>query len=75
MRKIVCLDENLVAEVRKYAAETDRTFDRIVEDALREVLARRRSSARAAPVRLRTLKGNGVRPGVNLDNSASLLGL
>jgi hypothetical protein len=45
----------------------------VLADALRETLARRRAPGKRKPVRLRTMKGNGVRPGVDLDDTASLL--
>lgn len=75
MRTTVRLDERLLAEAKKYAAESGRTLTSILEDALRETLARRRTRPRAKPLRLKTVKGNGVRPGVDLDDSASLLEL
>jgi hypothetical protein len=75
MRTTVRLDERLLAEAKKYAAESGRTLTSILEDALRETLARRRVQARTKPVRLKTVKGSGVRPGVDLDDTASLLDL
>jgi len=75
MRTTVRLDERLLAEAKKYAAESGRTLTSILEDALRETLARRRVHARTKPVRLKTVKGSGVRPGVDLDDTASLLDL
>jgi hypothetical protein len=47
----------------------------VLADALRETLARRQAPGKRKPVRLRTIKGNGVRPGVDLDDAASLLEL
>jgi hypothetical protein len=73
MRTTVRLNEKLLAEAKKYAAESGRTLTAVLEDALRETLARRRARLRAKPVRLRTVKGSGVRPGVDLDDSAALL--
>jgi hypothetical protein len=75
MRTTVRLDERLLAEVKKYAAESGRTLTAVLEDALRETLARRRARTRAKSVRLKTVKGTGIRPGVDLDDSASLLEL
>jgi hypothetical protein len=73
MRTTIRLNEKLLAEAKKYAAESGRTLTSVLEDALRETLARRRVRLKAKPVRLRTVKGDGVRPGVDLDDSASLL--
>ena len=73
MRTTIRLDENLLAEAKQYAAESGRTLTAVLADALRETLARRRAPDRRKPVRLRTIKGSGVRPGVDLDDTASLL--
>jgi hypothetical protein len=75
MRTTIRLDEGLLTEAKKYAAETGRTLTAVLEDALRELLARRRGRGARRPVRLKTVKGDGVRAGVDLDNTASLLDL
>jgi hypothetical protein len=73
MRTTVRLDERLLAEAKQYAAESGRTLTSVLADALRETLARRRAPGKRKTVHLRTVKGNGVRPGVDLDDTASLL--
>lgn len=73
MRTTVRLDERLLAEVKKYAAESGCTLTSILEDALRETLARRRSGGKRKTVRLKTVRGEGLRPGVDLEDTASLL--
>ena len=73
MRTTIRLNEKLLAEAKKYAAESGRTLTSVLEDALRETLARRRARLKTKPVRLRTVKGTGVSLGVDLDDSASLL--
>jgi hypothetical protein len=75
MRTTVRFDERLLAEAKKHAAETGRTLTAVLEDALRATLARRSTRTKRKPVRLKTVKGNGVRPGVDLDDSAALLDL
>lgn len=75
MRTTVRLDEHLLAEAKKHAAESGRTLTAVLEQALRESLARRNQQARAKPVRLKTVRGSGTRPGVDLDDSAALLDL
>ena len=75
MRTTVRLNERLLAEAKKYAAASDRTLTSVLEDALREALARRSARVKRKPVRLKTVKGGGVRPGVDLDDSAELLDL
>ncbi len=64
-----------MAEVKKNAAETGRTLTAVIEDALREMLARRKTRALKKSARLPTTKGRGLKPGVNLDDSAALLEL
>ncbi len=73
MRTTVRLDEHLLARAKQQAAETGRTLTAVLEDALRESLARRGAQSKSKPVRLKTVKGGGVRHGVDLDDSASLL--
>jgi hypothetical protein len=75
MRTTVRLDDRLLTSAKKLAAETGRTLTSVLEDALRESLARRAERARRRPVRLKTVKGDGVRPGVDLDDAAALLDL
>lgn len=75
MRTTVRLDDHLLAEAKKRAAETGKTLTYVLEQALRESLARRSVQAKAKPMRLKTVKGGGVRAGVDLDDSASLLDL
>ncbi|MFO1205343.1 MAG: hypothetical protein U1E63_06375 [Burkholderiales bacterium] len=75
MRTTVRLDERLLMEVKKYAAESGCTLTSILEEALRETLARRRGASRRKPVRLKTAGGEGLCPGVDLDETASLLDL
>lgn len=69
------MDERLLAEAKKYAVESGRTLTAVLEDALREALARRRRAVKRELVRLTTAKGDGVRAGVDLDDSAALLDL
>ena len=73
MRTTVRLDEDLLRQTKALAARTGRTLTAVIEDALRETLARQR--ARRAPPRSRlpTFKGRGLRPGVDLDDGAGLL--
>lgn len=69
------LDEQLMKDAKRAAAESGRTFTDFVSDALRERLARRNGGQEREPVALPTFKGNGVQPGVDLHNNAALLDL
>ena len=72
MRTTIRLNARLLAEAKKLAAETNRTLTKVIEDALQEVLARRRRPARRT-VSLTIVSGHGVNPGIDLDDSAALL--
>jgi hypothetical protein len=75
MRTTINLDDQLLKEAKAVAASTGRSFTRVVEDALRESLARRRAGRPKKRIVLTTFKGKGLRPGVDLDDSAALLDL
>lgn len=72
MRTTVRLPEDLIAQAKRLAIETDRSLTRVIEDALRSELARREAPPRD-PGEIPTFSGNGLQPGVDLDNSAALL--
>jgi hypothetical protein len=74
MRTTVRLDPALLAEAKKLAASTGRTLTAVLEDALREVVSRRRKRTKRVP-RLTIVDGRGVRPDVDLDDSRALLDL
>ncbi len=75
MRTTVRLDERLLRAAKTYAARNGRTLTAVMEDALRQLLARQPERVGARPFRLKTFKGTGVAPGVDLDDSAALLDL
>lgn len=73
MRTTIRLDDQLLVEAKQIAAQTGRTLTALIEDALREALARRRQQHRRKRVQLPTFAGRGLAPGVDLDDSAALL--
>jgi len=75
MRTTINMDDALLSEAKQLAARTGRTLNAVIEDAVREVLARRRGARKRQPVELPTGKGRGLQPGVDLDDSAALLDL
>ena len=75
MRTTIRLDDDLLAEAKELAARTRRSLNSVIEDALRESLARRRGQAGRKPVTLTTFRGRGLRPGVDLDDTAALYDL
>jgi hypothetical protein len=73
MRTTINLDDQLLAEAKLLAQQSGKTLTAVIEDALRERLARRMAPGRAAEsFRLHTFTGKGLQPGVDLDNSAAL---
>jgi hypothetical protein len=75
MRTTVRLDERLLREAKELAARTGRTLTAVIEEALRQSLARREVPAERRKFRIRPFKGTGVAAGVDLDDSAALLDL
>jgi len=75
MRTTIDLPDDLLANIKRLAAESKRPLRAIIEDALREVLGRRKSSRRSAPTKLTTYGKSGLQSGVDLDDSAALLDL
>jgi len=75
MRTTIRIDDQLLAETKRLALRTGRSLTAVIEDALREVVARQGDSGRRTAVRLTTVGGRGILPGVDLDDSAALLDL
>lgn len=72
-RTTIRLDDDLLAEAKALAARTGRTLTSVIEDALRQAVATARRVRAMKPPELPTFKGNGLQPGVDLDDSAGLL--
>jgi hypothetical protein len=75
MRTTIRVNDELLREAKIAAAEDGKTLTELVEDALRERLARRGAVPASRRVSLPTFKGTGLLPGVDLDDSAGLLDL
>lgn len=74
MRTTVRLPEPLLEDAKRAASEAGTTLTAVLEDALLEYLSRRKHQKQhSTPVRLPTFGGRGVRKGIDLDDSASLL--
>ncbi len=73
MRTTIRLDDKLLKEAKRQAAEAGITLTAIIEDSLRERLARRTKTTKIEPTRLHTTGKGGLRPGVDLDDSAALI--
>jgi hypothetical protein len=64
------LDDDLLRDAKRAAAESGQTLTALIEGALRERLARRKPSRRE---RITLITGDGVlRPGIDLSNNAAV---
>lgn len=70
MRTTLNLDDQLLISAKHRAIEESVSLARVIENALRESLAKPRT--RRETIRLVTASGPGVKPGVDLDNGRSL---
>jgi len=74
MRTTVRMEEGLLRRAKRVAAQRETTLTAILEEALREWLDRQRKGERRAQVDLPVSGASGgVRPGVDLDDTADLL--
>jgi hypothetical protein len=74
VRTTVRLDDGLLKEAKALAARSGRTLTDLIEEALRESLARQRRPP-LGRVELPTFRGEGLQPGVDLDDSSALADL
>lgn len=73
MRTTINLPDDLMTQIKKLAAASHSTVTALIEDTLRESLARRRRTRRSGRVILPTYGKKGPLPGVDLDDTACLL--
>jgi len=72
MRTTIQMDPHLLKAAKKYAAEHRRTLTSVIEDAIREVLARSQAERPKIELPISTRTG-GAMPGVDLIKTSSLL--
>ncbi len=75
MRTTIRLDKQLLAEAKQLATRSGRTLTRVIEDALRQTLADAKRSKKGSPAKIPTFRGDGLQPGIDLDDTAALLSL
>lgn len=74
MRTTVSIQDALLRKARALSLERGCSLSEVVEDALRLALTRQPKSGRSDSVPdLKTFRGSGVQPGVDLTSSAALL--
>ena len=72
MRTMVVLDEKLHKRAKAHAARRGLTLSTLIEEALRVRLSSSRERPSKRPVRLPAFRGDGLQPGVNLDDMGSV---
>jgi hypothetical protein len=75
MRTTIQLDDALLAQATKLASEKGCDLSHFIKETLRDKIAPKPSGPPHPFRPLTTVGGNGVRPGVDLNNSAALLAL
>lgn len=75
MRTTLRLDDELMTEVKVYAARSGQTLTAVVEAALRQVIALQKQQEAHQPVEPITYGAGGLLSGVDIDDSAALLEL
>ena len=75
MRTTIRLDDALLAEAKQRALQTGTTLTAVIESALRDALRGDDDDQPRAPFQMSTFGGEGVQPGVDLEDSAALLDL
>lgn len=74
MRTTIRLDDDLLARAKRAAVDRGTTLTAVIEDSLRRALVLADGEPRE-PFTMRTFHGDGLQPGVDLDDTASLLDL
>lgn len=74
MRTTIRLDDELLTRAKRAAVERGTTLTAVIEDALRRALAST-DEERRERFTMHTFHGDGLQPGVDLDDTASLLDL
>ncbi|HZJ47600.1 MAG TPA: CopG family transcriptional regulator [Acidimicrobiia bacterium] len=72
MRTTIRMDDDLLAAVKAEAASSGQTLTAFIEEAAHRQLASRRAATDAPTPDLPVFAGDGLLPGVDLDDSAAL---
>ena len=75
MRTTIRMDDDLLAATKAEAATSGQSLTAFIEEAVRRQLAARRSAQESPMPELPVFAGDGLLPGVDLDDSAALLDL
>ncbi len=72
MRTTLTIDADVLSAFKRLAADTHQTLSGVIEDALREQLARRRSLADVSSADLPVVRGGALMPGVDLSSNRAV---
>lgn len=72
MRTMLVLNDDIHQQAKEYASHRGKTLSFIVEEALREKLSGRQGPSRRRRVRLPTFRGDGLMPGLSLDDVGTI---
>ena len=76
MLKTLNLDDNLLYEAEIFATQQGTSLNTVIENLMREMLQRyRQESKEPKKIKLPTFHGDGLQPGIDLNNSHALLDL
>ena len=73
VRTTIRIDEKLLISAKKAAASKRISLTKLIEEALREKLYLPDNRKQDRRVELVTVEGNGLQPGIDIDDSAALL--
>lgn len=72
MRTTLTIDDEVLAEFKRLAADSHRTLSGLIDEALRADLARRRAGDLVPATDLPVVYGGTLRPGVDIADPAAL---
>ena len=72
MRTTIRINDQLLREAKAHAARMGCSLTSLIEDGLRQALSHQTTSPKRDHIRLNTVSGRGLKPGVDLDDSATL---
>lgn len=75
MRTTIRINDQLLRDAKALAANMGCSLTSLIEDGLRQKLAHQTTDSGQNPIKLKTVSGRGLRPGVDLDDSAKMLDL
>ncbi len=74
MRTTITIEDSLLEKAKKISHERRCSLRAVIEDALRAAFAKEHKRTQLGASRpLKTFKGTGVQPGIDLSSSAALL--